>query len=159
MKKIFYIDEDISDETVKKFKLFLKPVKKEEMLYIRIDSWGGDSLSGKLIEGFIYYMKKYKSCKFTMEGIIAVSVAFRIFIRGNERIITPRHLIGIHLPVPNKANIAPERIAVQRNKDIKFIAATLPLLTKDEILEYDDMPLPVEFMLKKGIVTNVVSSF
>ena len=159
MEKIFHIEENISEETVQKFKSFLKIIEHNETIRLHLNSWGGNSGAGKRIEGYIYYMKKYKSCIFITEAKIAASAAFRIFIRGNKRIITEESIVQIHLPVPNIPNISPKLIAIERKKDIYFITNTIPCLTAEEVIKYDDLPLSIDFMLKKNIATEVVQSF
>jgi ATP-dependent protease ClpP protease subunit len=159
LKKSFYILGEIKKETTDQFKAFLKTVSKNEPIYMRIKSWGGNSGEGRFIEGFIYVMKKYNGSSFIMEGEIAASTALRIFIRGNERIITKDSIIQPHLPVPNTSGISSEKIAFEREIDLNLITKTIPALTKEDIMEYDNLPFPITFMKRKGVVTKIVSSF
>jgi ATP-dependent protease ClpP protease subunit len=159
LKKSFYINGKINKETRDQFKLFLKKVSQNETVYVRIRSWGGNSGHGRFMEGYIYAMKKYKKCTFVMEGEIAASTAFRIFIRGDERIITKRSIIQPHLPVPNILDMDPEKIVIEHKKDLDFITTTIPALTRRDVIEYNDLRLPVKMMQEKKVVTKVVSSF
>ncbi|HTH93179.1 MAG TPA: hypothetical protein VL576_01715 [Candidatus Paceibacterota bacterium] len=159
MKEIFKIEGKITKETAEKFKLFLKKfTKKGQVIRIHLDSWGGNSGAGKDIEGYIYFMKKYHKSRFIMKAPKAASAAFRIFIRGDERIIDKNSIIQPHLPVPNKPGVSEEKIAREQKSDLDFITGTIPLLSKEDILMYNDMPLPLQFMKEKGVITKVVSS-
>ncbi len=106
--------------------------------------------------GFIYFMKKYKSCKLVTEGVIAASAAFKIFIRGDERIITKHSIIQPHLPEPNKPGVSQEAIAIQQSLSLKMITATIPGLTADDIIRFNNFSLPLDMMIKKRVVTKVV---
>lgn len=154
-----FILKKIDKATNSEFKAFLRTVEPKETFYIRIDCWGGNSYIGSVMGGFIYFMKKYKSCRLVTEGVIAASAAFKIFIRGDERIITKHSIIQPHLPEPNKPGVSQETIAKQQNISLKMITSTIPGLTAEDIISYNNFNFPLDMMIKKGVVTKVVDRF
>jgi|GEM_PF-3071519 len=160
-KKIFTIGE-INEETKNEFKSFLRETKDNQPIELYFNSWGGNTYIGKVMGTFIYCIKKrHPSRRFIHRGNIAASAAFRLFIRGDERIVTKDSIIQPHLPEPNEQGntITHESLLKERKSVLLMIKGTLPLVTEEDITRYNNQPLPLEFMVNKNIVTKVVDQF
>ncbi len=161
MEKRFLLEGTIEEKTAKDFKAFLKTILTGETVYIRIRSLGGNVEFGTRIGNFIYYMKKYRKCTFVTEGEVFQSAAFKIFIRGDRRVVqeNPPPDASIHLPVPHKnKEIKPGNREEAEQITVDFIKG-LTKLSEKEIRDLNNIPLSIAFMLEKGIATESVKQF
>lgn len=159
-KQIFTIQGIINETTKNEFKTFLRGTKDNELIEIYFNCWGGNNFYGKVMETYIYYIKKYyPTRRFIHYADVAASAAFTIFARGHERIITRKSIIQPHLPEPNDfgKHVTAAQIAREQVVAIKGITSTLPLVQSADIFKYNDFPFPLEFMVNKQVVTKVVS--
>jgi ATP-dependent protease ClpP protease subunit len=158
MSNIIFVNTRFDKALVTEVKQRLKKVDpKEENIFFRINSYGGNVQAFQVIAGFMYFMYKYKHHTIIGQAVHAESAALMLFLNCKIRQVTHRSVGIIHLPIPNRA-VSEGDLEDKRRMAISYILRRTKM-TEKEIIELENLPLGAAEMIKYGIATEKVRVF
>jgi len=148
---------EFGTQTATDFKNDLKKCESGSEIHIRINSVGKNVWVLTLMRAFMYFMEKYKQCRFVAEIENAQSAALLFAVIMHER-----HVIGtsageIHLPETNRGGSDESEKSLR--DDFLRIFAKRTRLRAAEVAVLNRHPLLCDDMVRDGIATKKVKKF
>jgi ATP-dependent protease ClpP protease subunit len=158
------IEGQFNDTMVKRVKIALREVPKDETeIIFVINSQGGSRLAFLKIQGFVYLYNKYGKHKITGQLEYGESAALIFFLNCSERQVINKITKSkgiIHLPIDPETREPLDLQDEVVQETISFIKKrTNNMISEDEIIKLQDVPLTPKQMMNFGIATKLVESF
>lgn len=162
LKKVVFINGSIREKNAELVKKEAESFQKDQTIYFRIDSEGGNMGYFNLIHSILYDKYISLNCYYIAEIIHAESCALLLALIMDERHIMPGSLVSIHLPHPAKGlnieDVGIEELKKKKEETIAFYCRTTNL-TEQQVNDLENVFLTSKELMEYDIATHKVPIF